>query len=527
MSKNLLPSKWSSVRLFPAQLSMTHKVVLMSVTAGVTLLGILSRYLRRRKSQRPYYRSPKCSGRRIRKKMPNKNDLLSIADSKASARSGSPVESNVTCSQSDRLSVTSALTGVGVLSSANQRQNGTNTAQLTSQQLGVMGMEALDTVINFWEDALAAHYSMFTGTKESEFCRELRNLLDTTYRLQEQSELLFLDQRSAFFREESNDEEIVEESSATITENIQEEEKLSQARTLGMTRSVSDSNFDSADSFASASDFVADLAELKGFSESEYDDYPFYQAAMITHEESPIYCRAFHTELLHCANDNEYLTKLHCVRLAFQYLFKDPAITQWIIETGRQILTDLLCLGNKDIKEFLIGYEDIINYVQDPNNWDDMQKELEQYNVKEMTFYDICLDFLICDSFCDLGAPPASVKAVVQNRFLSKGFKETALTKAVCSVLKNKKRTLKYTDGFMSHFYVISEQLYPLFAWGFFGPDDNLRNICNYFKDQLLGFQADIFDFQKSDYATLENLSQDILEHMKNRVNNISVKFTQ
>uniref|UniRef100_A0A1B0ACR5 Mitoguardin n=1 Tax=Glossina pallidipes TaxID=7398 RepID=A0A1B0ACR5_GLOPL len=526
MSKNLVPSKWSTVRLFPAQLSMTHKVVFMSITAGVTLLSILSRYLRRRKSQRPYYRAPKYVGRRTRNNTPNTNDLLSIADSKASARSGSPVESNVTCSQSDRLSVTSTLTGVGVSSSANQRQNGTNIAQLTSQQLGVMGMEALDTVINFWEDALAAYYSLFTSTNESEFCRELRHLLDTTYALQEQSELLFLDQRSAFFREESNAEEIIEESSATITENIHEEEKLSHLP-VRMTRSVSDSNLDSADSFASASEFIADLAELNGFSESECNDYPFYKAAMITHEESPIYCRAVHTELLHCASDNEYLAKLHCVRLAFQYIFKDPAITQWIIETGRQILTDLLCLGDKDIKEFLMGYEDIINYVQDPNNWDDMQKELEQYNVKVMTFYDVCLDFLICDSFCDLGAPPASVKAVVQNRFLSKGFKETALTKAVCSILKNKKRALKYSDGFMSHFYVISEQLYPLFAWGFFGPDEHLRDVCNYFRDQLLGFQADIFDFQKSDYTTLENLSQDILEHMKNRVNNISVKLSQ
>lgn len=104
---------------------------------------------------------------------------------------------------------------------------------------------------------------------------------------------------------------------------------------------------------------------------------------------------------------------------------QDPAIGQWVIDTGRQILTDLLCLGDKDTKEFLVGYEDMINYIQDSNNWDDIQKELEQRNVKVMTFYDICLDFIILDSFRDLDAPPASVIAVVQNRFLSNGFKET------------------------------------------------------------------------------------------------------
>lgn len=86
---------------------------------------------------------------------------------------------------------------------------------------------------------------------------------------------------------------------------------------------------------------------------------------------------------------------------------------------------------------------------------------------------------------------------------------------------------LKFADGFMAHFYVISEQLSPLMAWGFFGPDENLKDICHYFRDQMLGFLADIFNFQKSRFTTLEEFSQDILDHMKTRVNNISVKFSQ
>lgn len=108
-----------------------------------------------------------------------------------------------------------------------------------------------------------------------------------------------------------------------------------------------------------------------------------------------------------------------------QYFPQDHAVGQWVIDAGRQILTDLLCLGDKDTKEFLVGYEDFMNYLQDPSNWSEIQKELEQRHVKAMTFYDICLDFIILDSFRDLDAPPASVIAVVQNRFLSNGFKET------------------------------------------------------------------------------------------------------
>lgn len=85
----------------------------------------------------------------------------------------------------------------------------------------------------------------------------------------------------------------------------------------------------------------------------------------------------------------------------------------------------MLCVGDKDTKEFLVGYEDMMKYIQDANNWTQIQKELNARDVKVMTFYDICLDFIILDSLQDLNAPPASVIAVVQNRFLSNGFKET------------------------------------------------------------------------------------------------------
>lgn len=91
-------------------------------------------------------------------------------------------------------------------------------------------MEALETVINYWEDALSC-YNTPTSHEDSEFCREIQTLLDMAYTLQDQSELLFLDQRSVLFRNES-----------------QASKKL--------TKAGSDPNFDSAESFASALDQV-------------------------------------------------------------------------------------------------------------------------------------------------------------------------------------------------------------------------------------------------------------------------------
>lgn len=221
----------------------------------------------------------------------------------------------------------------------------------------------------------------------------------------------------------------------------------------------------------------------------------------------------------------EYLAKLHCVRLAFHHLFREQRFSKWVADTGRQILTDLMCLGDKDPKDFITGYEAMLLHLQDPINWQRAELELNLRGVKAMTFFDVCLDFIILDAFKDLDSPPGSVMAVIQNRFLSNGFKETALSTAVWSVIKAKKRMLKFPDGFMGYFYLISEQISPLLAWGFFGPDENLKEVCQYFRNQILEFLADIFSFQKVRFTTVEELGQDVQRLMRERVSNIQTKF--
>lgn len=232
-----------------------------------------------------------------------------------------------------------------------------------------------------------------------------------------------------------------------------------------------DPNFDSAESFASALDQIADLREFEDFEPEDSEDlaHPLYQNTYKQMEEHPIPCRILRTEMVRVGSDGEYLAKLHCIRLAFHHLFRNPSTSKWVSDTGRQILTDLMCLGDKDPKDFIVGYETLLQHLQDPMNWQRAELELSLRGVKAMTFYDIALDFIILDAFKDLENPPGSVMAVIQNRFLSNGFKETALSTAVWSVIRAKKRMLKFSDGFMAYFYLISEQLSPLMAWGFFG----------------------------------------------------------
>lgn len=41
------------------------------------------------------------------------------------------------------------------------------------------------------------------------------------------------------------------------------------------------------------------------------------------------------------------------------------------------------------------------------------------------TLYDVVIDYVLLDAFDDLSSPPQSVVAVIQNRWLTSGFKET------------------------------------------------------------------------------------------------------
>lgn len=65
-------------------------------------------------------------------------------------------------------------------------------------------MEALETSINYWEDALAAYQQggeaglCLTDQEEAEFCQEVQDLLDLAYKAQRKCELLFLDQVNYF-----------------------------------------------------------------------------------------------------------------------------------------------------------------------------------------------------------------------------------------------------------------------------------------------------------------------------------------
>ncbi|KAG5834517.1 hypothetical protein ANANG_G00262340 [Anguilla anguilla] len=236
-----------------------------------------------------------------------------------------------------------------------------------------------------------------------------------------------------------------------------------------------------------------------------------YEEALALVRDGNVACRSFRTELLECYGDEDFLAKLHCVRQAFQVLLLDETHRVFFSETGKQMITGLMTKANKSPKAFLESYEDMLRYTQREETWGSTKMELEGRGVVCMNFFDIVLDFILMDAFEDLESPPSSVVAVLRNRWLSDSFKETALATACWSVLKAKRRLLMVPDGFISHFYAISEHVSPVLAFGFLGPRQHLGEVCTIFKQQIVQYLKDMFDHDKVRFTSAQSLADDIL----------------
>ncbi|NWV15472.1 MIGA2 protein, partial [Ptilonorhynchus violaceus] len=279
---------------------------------------------------------------------------------------------------------------------------------------------------------------------------------------------------------------------------------------------------DDEDSSASEDSFFS-AAEL--FDSLPFEEMPFhlskpvaaYEEALQLVKEGKVACRTLRTELLGCYSDQDFLAKLHCVRQAFQELLEDESNQLFFGEVGKQMVIGLMTKAEKNPKAFLESYEEMLRYALKQETWPTTQQELEGRGVVCMSFFDIVLDFILMDAFEDLENPPSSVLAVLRNRWLSDSFKETALATACWSVLKAKRRLLMVPDGFISHFYSVSEHVSPVLAFGFLGPKQQLSEVCSFFKHQIVQYLKDMFDFDNVRYTTVQSLAEDILQLSRRR----------
>ncbi|TWW66385.1 mitoguardin 2 [Takifugu flavidus] len=379
------------------------------------------------------------------------------------------------------------------------------------ENLYLMGMELFEEALIKWEQALnIRHHTRSTSsnnslplqgatcgdlpvaeTRNKVFAEKLETLLHRAYHLQED------------FGSSIPSESVLADFESDGTLTLPKVESFQRLRDDDATTISSDDSFFSAAELFQAMTLEEVYQPLKPAA--------LYEEALCLVRENKVHYRSLRTDLLECFGDQDYLAKLHCVRQAFQALLLDETHRTFFMETGKQMITGLMVKANKSPKAFLESYEDMLLYTQRDETWPITKMELEGRGVVCMNFFDIVLDFILMDAFEDLESPPSSVVAVLRNRWLSDSFKETALATACWSVLKAKRRLLMVPDGFISHFYVISEHVSPVLAFGFLGPRQHLSEVCTIFKQQIVQYLKDMFDHDKVRFSSTQSLAEDIL----------------
>ncbi|XP_059504104.1 mitoguardin 1 isoform X2 [Stegostoma tigrinum] len=392
----------------------------------------------------------------------------------------------------------------------------------TPENLYLMGMELFEEALQRWEQALSfrsrqvedeanctavklgAGDAIAEETVEdiisAEFIHKLECLLQRAYRLQEEFEAT-LGTHDPISLANDIDRE------TDITVRDPEEFCLRDTTSIAST-----------DSFVSA----AELTEHRDNRGSTYGlgswcHLPLYEEAMNLAEDGRVFCRVLRTELLECVGDIDFLAKVHCVRQAFQVILSEVTNQKFFAEVGRKVLSAIMTKAHKNPKRFEAVYEEMMFFLQQADHWEMTQRELAARGVKHINFYDVFLDFILMDSFEDLDNPPTSIQNVVSNRWLNNSFKETAVASSCWSFLKSKRQQIKVPNGFIAHFYAVCEHISPILAWGFLGPRDSLYDLCCFFKEQVLFFMKDIFDFEKVRYTSTECLAEDILHLIQRR----------
>lgn len=105
--------------------------------------------------------------------------------------------------------------------------------------------------------------------------------------------------------------------------------------------------------------------------------------------------------------------------------------------------------------------------------------------VKAMSFYDIVIDFLLFDAFDDLENPPSSVSAILQNRWLTSGFKETVRLVFIASSGNGLRfTTLCGRTNLYSIFFPFTFAEWIIWRH----PDDSLTSNCMYWFIILINY---------------------------------------
>ncbi|XP_077564793.1 mitoguardin-like [Haemaphysalis longicornis] len=354
------------------------------------------------------------------------------------------------------------------------------------QQMATMGFESLEQALNCWERAVGRLRAGDPSPSSAQLCAGL--------------ELLVLEGQ----RLRGRWRQLAEGAPSPVpSEDLRQPRPVSAADT---------ESFVSAESPSASDDVTA---------EPEPETGELYSEALVLAEKGDVPCRVYRVEVLGCSSRQDYLAKMHCIRLAFKKLAMQPAVLEWLVEAGDNVLKGFLVCAGKDPKDTQQAFRQLVAYLMDPSHHEQIAVELRGKGVVCPSVYDVVIDYLLLDAFDGLGTPPQSVVAVIQNGWLSARFKEAALSATIWSLFKAKKSMLPYSRGFFWHYYDLMQLIVPVLAWGFLGTDEELKKMCNYFREEMEALVCDIFDEGRTRYTSVDDLAQDILHNSQLRCDRV------
>lgn len=297
--------------------------------------------------------------------------------------------------------------------------------------------------------------------------------------------------------------------------------RTGRSRTLSV---LSDDSFRSAvEEFAcdiDDIDFVSDAANL------DKNELRFLDEGMQAALNGEVKYRKSRMEFCKCDSETDFAAKLYCVRQALTNALKDEHKRVWLAKCGRTLLADFIRHTKQDPVKFFNAYDEMLEYVSNDRNEEQLRQDVEGRGVCETGFYDVAIDFIILDAFEDLKSPPSAVYSVTKNYFMSMSMKYSTLNTIIWSIIKSKRQRLKNPDGFIAKFYNISETVMPAITLGFLGTDERLGELCQYFKEQVVQFVLDVFNTQKVCYRSLEEMSEDVWIVMRNRLEAVQTRMS-
>lgn len=410
-----------------------------------------------------------------------------------------------------------------------------NINNLAAEELLELGMNYLNQAIKSWETALdsieSAVYmqsrTLALPTDEhADLVFKLRSLLDkaneinlqNTVKLIKSSRALQIIQSRLAYKQQLYTEALLKSNSVNnvnLAESVSGYELLS--KLPGECSSAANYlSEDDNESFVSA-DSEFDWIDESMFQriENVNDKNALYEMAFSNANLGRVPYRVSRCEMFNCKSETDFAAKLHVVRLGFDRFLQDSSKRHWFVEQGRGLITRLWQQLDKEPTAILKAYEDLVAYCTAEGNGKLLKDEMATRDVTVVNFYDVCLDFILIDAFEDLEQPPSAIVAVIQNRWLSQSFKETALETAVWSILKAKRKLLKFPNGMISKFYSLNECLVPVLAWGFLGTDADLNRRCLFMKNHIVEYLRCLFDHNRTRYTNLEELSADFEAHSR------------